>query len=1095
MKKLLAFALVLALCLSLCAGLTACVKEDTGKESVSTKSDLDAALEYVKTLYKKATEKTARDFKRIGAVPVNGTTYEVVWSVDVAEENVKVVKEADGMVTIDVNEAAAEDVSYTLTATISDGEKVVSHSWKHIVPKANLDFASIVDAAYALEVGAAMDQEVKLTGVISGIPTPYDAGYKNITVTINVVGIEGKPIECYRLKGEGAEALKVGDTITVVGTLSNYNGKVQFGAGCILEAVVKGEEVAAPTDPGQILKDAYALSDGASTKYEATLTGKITTINTPYNDSYKNVSVTIVVDGYAEYPILCYRIKGDGADKLLIGDTITVKGYITNYAGTIEFAAGSALMKVEKTGTEVKAPSDPKQIVKAAYALRDGESLPYKATLTGKITKIRYPYDAAYDNISVFMAIDGMSDKPIECYRLKGSGADKIGTGDTITVTGVITNYKGSVQFAQGCTLDSWKDTGKTEGTDGKKVSVKEAINIGTSMDHDTYTELKYKVTGVITEVYNTVYGNMKITDGEGNILTIYGTYSADGKTRYDAMSVKPVAGDTVTIYGPIGQYNGTAQIKNGWIVEHKPGTTEPEPEPEVPELPTEDGAEISIKVALAAGTAMEHNTYTELKYKVTGIITEVYNTQYGNMKITDADGNVLTVYGTYSADGETRYDAMEVKPVAGDKVTVYGILGQFNGTAQIKNGWIVAHTLAADLKPELPTEEGAEITIADALTFGAAMEHNTYTELKYKVKGIITEVYNEKYGNMKIADAEGNVLTIYGSYSADGSTRYDAMEVKPVAGDIVTILGVLGQFNGTVQIKNGWVVEHGVPIEPEVPELPAEDGAEITIADALAAGAAMEQNTYTELKYSVSGVITEVYNEKYGNMKIADAEGNVLTIYGTYSEDGETRYDSLEVKPVAGDMVTIYGVLGQYKDTVQIKNGWIIAYAPALPTEDGAEITVAHALAAGSFMEHNTYTELKYKVTGVIAEVTNEKYGNMMIIDAEGNALTIYGAYSADGETRYDGLEVKPVAGDTVTIYGVLGQYKETVQIKNGWIVAHVVPSEPEPEVPEQPAEEGDFSITDVVTNGAAIVENAYNDIKDKVSDAVKDIYDFLFK
>lgn len=378
MKKLLAFVLVLALCLSLCTGLTACVQKETGSSS-SSSADIEAALEYVKTLYRKPAEKTSRDFTRIGAVPVNGKTYEVVWSVDVAEEHVKVVKNADGSVTIDVNETSAEEVPYTLTATIKDGDKVVSFSWKHIVPKVNLDFGAIVDEAYALEQGASMDREVTLTGVINKVDTPYDEGYKNITVTMDVIGVEGKPIQCYRLKGEGAENLKPGDTITVAGTLTNYQGKIQFNAGCQLLSVTSAGEVEAPTDVETIMKEAFELADGGSTKYQATLTGKITKLNTPYNPSYKNVSVTIAIEGYEGKELLCYRIKGEGADSLLIGDTITVKGYIVNYKGSVQFGEGSALLKVEKTGSEVKAPSDPKQIVKEAYELKEDESLPYKA--------------------------------------------------------------------------------------------------------------------------------------------------------------------------------------------------------------------------------------------------------------------------------------------------------------------------------------------------------------------------------------------------------------------------------------------------------------------------------------------------------------------------------------------------------------------------------------------------------------------------------------------------------------------------------------------------------------------------------------------
>lgn len=125
--------------------------------------------------------------------------------------------------------------------------------------------------------------------------------------------------------------------------------------------------------------------------------------------------------------------------------------------------------------------------------------------------------------------------------------------------------------------------TAPTEDTDpagdpapGSALTISDAIALGASKQHDTYTSGKYYVTGVITEVYNTKYGNMKITDSEGHVLTVYGTYNATGSKRYDAMSTKPVAGDTVTVYGILGQYKGTAQMKNGWITGHTPAPVQP---------------------------------------------------------------------------------------------------------------------------------------------------------------------------------------------------------------------------------------------------------------------------------------------------------------------------------------------------------------------------------------------------------------------------------------------------------------------------------------------------------------------------------------
>ena len=284
----------------------------------------------------------------------------------------------------------------------------------------------------------------------------------------------------------------------------------------------------------------------------------------------------------------------------------------------------------------------------------------------------------------------------------------------------------------------------KAVAKDGTEFTVLEIIEMGAAKEHNTYTDYKYKVTGVITEVYNTQYGNMKITDDAGNILTIYGTFSADGALRYDAMDVKPVAGDTVTIYGIVGQYNGTPQIKNGWIVAHTPGeggTTEDPTEPSTPADPTtptepkptdpvtppvsEPAADstLSVKDAINLALSKEHNIYTTGKYYVTGKITEIYNTQYGNMKITDDAGNILTIYGTYSADGSTRFDAMSSQPKVGDTVTIYGIVGQYNGTPQIKNGWIVKINGSAPSTDPVtpPAPPASNLSVVDSLEVGKA--------------------------------------------------------------------------------------------------------------------------------------------------------------------------------------------------------------------------------------------------------------------------------------------------------------------------------------------------------------------------------------
>ena len=105
---------------------------------------------------------------------------------------------------------------------------------------------------------------------------------------------------------------------------------------------------------------------------------------------------------------------------------------------------------------------------------------------------------------------------------------------------------------------------------DGSTLTIKQALAIGELQAANVMTEQKYYVTGTITEVYNTTYGNMYITDGTDTI-TVYGLYK-DG-TRYDKMAVKPVAGEEITVYGALTSYSSKAQFKNAELYEHNAHT------------------------------------------------------------------------------------------------------------------------------------------------------------------------------------------------------------------------------------------------------------------------------------------------------------------------------------------------------------------------------------------------------------------------------------------------------------------------------------------------------------------------------------------
>ena len=311
--------------------------------------------------------------------------------------------------------------------------------------------------------------------------------------------------------------------------------------------------------PAEIVDAAYALAEGEALPYTATLTGKIISVDTPYDSNYKNVTVTIEVTGREDKPIKCFRVKGEGADTLTVDDTITVTGTLKNYYGTIEFDAGCTLDEVVKGGGEVVvAPTDPVEIVKAAYALEKGAALPYMATLTGKIISVDSAYSEQYKNITVTIAVTGAEDMPIECYRLKGEGAETLVEGNIITVTGVLKRYYKAatedkaevdkVEFDTGCTLDAIKVEAEVPSDPVEIVKAAYALEKGAALPY------KATLTGTITSVdtpYSEQYKNITVTIAVAGAEDMpIECYRMKGEGAENL-----VVGDTITVTGTLKRY------------------------------------------------------------------------------------------------------------------------------------------------------------------------------------------------------------------------------------------------------------------------------------------------------------------------------------------------------------------------------------------------------------------------------------------------------------------------------------------------------------------------------------------------------------
>ena len=554
-------------------------------------------------------------------------------------------------------------------------------------------------------------------------------------------------------------------------------------------------------------------------------------------------------------------------------------------------------------------------------------------------------------------------------------------------------------------------------------LTITEAIALGEEQGTSAYTADKYLITGKITAIAATNYGNMYIADEEGNEIYIYGMYSADGSVRYDGLSEKPDEGDTVTVLSVVGNYNGTAQLKNVWLISF----TEGELEPTVPD--PEADSTLTIEEANALGESKKSNIYTENKYYVTGTITEVYNDQYGNMYIADENGNTLTIYGTYSADGEIRYDAMETKPVAGDTITVYGVIGNYNGTAQMKNGWITEITSA--------DEETFEGTDPDA-PIELAVDLSTLKEIKVPAGGTVFVQAADANGIFHVTSATGSYMLINGRQNqleADGEADltlcgYEMVNIyNPSETDTITLYVCLEAGEGEVfgTWDNPEILE--LMENPMMPSFPPSAQA-TTELEAGNQGyfykiVATEDGAFT---ITVSAYDVETFEALGYQLSVTNNTTSWQSDYIARAADAEDYYDQLIVPVTVGDEILINAGTFDANDTwnapagaINVTVGFMANGSQNLPfvlEDTGAQETTINEGSQG------TYYEWVATADGTVTVTMNDEAGwqynvNKTPVDVDDYANYYSGDthwYNDDPIVATETVEV--VAGETVKVW-----------------------------------------------------------------------------
>ena len=817
--------------------------------------------------------------------------------------------------------------------------------------------------------------------------------------------------------------------------------------------------------PAAILNQLYALADNEQVTGEFTLTGKITAL-----DNYSNP--TIVVDGYENMPVYCYRLSVTNA----IGEYITVTATtMKNYGGTYEFMNCTLVTEGGNEGETTELPADGSTLtIDEVLALTYTGDTANKYYVTGTVKEV---YNTTYGNMYITDE-DGTELTVYGTYNADGTlrfdamdAAAQPKAGDIVKFYSILSSYNGKNQLKNAWIMEVTPGQGGSEGGnegEGETPSTPSEVVKATG---DSFTIESYATANAWANstLYATIEHEFYTITASGTPVGDWGLnsgkYYTSGQSWRIYQNESPAVTFTAVEGKTIATIKVTYAIKNGGILTFN-GTN------------YESDALITVNAATATFGVGQTGTATNGQVQITAIevlfaeeapATYTLTLMNGNPRMggtmetfeyeegakldlapLTADGK--TFLGWFATDDAGEYVAApETMPA--EAVALFAVWEVTAYTVTFVNG---EETTSVKFGVEYDFANGIEATVnelsyvlADNLPEGYMFQEMvpetfelkdyTFTIVEIpptlytltlvngenpRVPGAVTtsELVEGATLELPVLEAEGK--TFKGWYLVDlatGMPSEEAPKIMPAAA--LTLKAVWEYEIYTLTIVNGetstefqFAVEYNGNIMISVNDLA------YVLADNLPEGYIwLEEVPETfELKNYTFTAHKHAYDEK--------------VVSPTCTTDGYTTYAC-----GCGDTYNVAGetALGHADEDNDFKcDNCSTIVEPKVDT-----LTLDEAIALGKLYAHNTYTTNKYYVTATIADIYNTTFGNANVYAEDGTKFVIYGMYNYDGSVRYDALETKPGAGDEVTVYGIIGNYSGTPQMKNGWIddfIAH---------------------------------------------------------
>ncbi|MBN2767184.1 MAG: DNA-binding protein [Paludibacteraceae bacterium] len=320
---------------------------------------------------------------------------------------------------------------------------------------------------------------------------------------------------------------------------------------------------------------------------------------------------------------------------LEVGDEVTIEGPKSSYRDAPQMVNVSVI-NINKSLVKVDS------VANATLESEGGEFTAY-VTNKGQGLSIDIPEDAkSWLSISAIQS-EGIN-SVVKFNAAANTGGDRA-VAITFSTTDGTKDYSASTNLSQKGAI--------------KNVSVADFLAAPVDANQS------YRLSGVITEIANSKYGNLNIKDFSGEAY-VYGIKD------FETLGLK--VGDIITIVGKRAAYKESPQVGGAVLESSKTVTTAT-----IAEVLTKDD---------------DANTY----FMVTGVIKSIANATYGNLTIQDGDSEIY-VYGCYpgyGATGDFRKNLIADKGLkVGDTLTVIAPKGSYQGNPQLVNSFYFSHVSA----------------------------------------------------------------------------------------------------------------------------------------------------------------------------------------------------------------------------------------------------------------------------------------------------------------------------------------------------------------------------------------------------------------